>query len=194
MKDKHLALVLFVVLLNTLGKTWSNAPKYYKNLLYVSSWNSFYYYLCKRHLVYELIPNRLNWKLLRALHIFVVTPLLILYFLSKMPELLFKKIWYFIKWEFWSVLAEVALHKQGMVRFKYGWNFFWSGVVYLKMYLYSYLYSKRPILTWVLSIFSLIFFVKIFNIPIEKRLLKGPITFFATKKYPRRMPFKKFFS
>ncbi|OIJ19432.1 hypothetical protein BKP45_13380 [Anaerobacillus alkalidiazotrophicus] len=186
MRKKQISIILFIVLMNFLFKTWKVVPKYYKSLIFVSFWNSFYYYLCKRHLVFEYTNKGINWKLLRGLHIFIATPLLVLLFLCKLPKTLSKQIVYILKWGIGSFFIELFLLKQKLIKFKYGWNIYWSGLIYFKMYTYSYLFNKRPFLTWVLSIFSLLFYIFKFNVPLTKRLLKGPFLFFLPKsiKYP----------
>lgn len=185
MKQKQILLILIIVLINVFTKSWKVAPKYYKSLLYVIFWNCFYYYICKRHLVYEFVNGGFNWKLLRAIHIFIVTPSITLLYLAKLPKSLPKQAVYTIKWVFVSFVVETFLNKQKLIKFKYGWNVFWSTLIYFQMYVTSYLLMSRPILTSFLSLSSLIFFIVKFKVPMSKRLLKGPldILFPKVKKY-----------
>ncbi|WNF35266.1 hypothetical protein RJD24_12410 [Bacillaceae bacterium IKA-2] len=181
MKQKQIALILIIVLINVFSKSWKAIPKHYNSLLYVIFWNSFYYYICKRHLVYELVSEGFNWKWLRGIHIFVVTPLIVNLYLAKFPKSLAKQAVYTIKWVFGSFVFETFLHKQKLLIFKHGWNVFWSTVIYFKMYVYSYLLTKRPGLTAFLSLSSLTFFIVKFKVPLSKRLLKGPFIIFLPK-------------
>lgn len=175
MKQKQIALILIIVLLNVFNKTWKDLAKYYKNLIFVIVINAFYYYLCKRYLVWEFRPGGLSWRWLRVNHTFVVTPLLILLYLSKLPNTLSKQIVYIINWVIGSFIVEYGLHNLKMIRFKYGWNVFWSGLLYFKMYLYSHIFTKNPITASVLSLLSIIFLIVKFRVPLTKRLLKGPV-------------------
>lgn len=155
---------------------------YYKNLVFVTVINAFYYYLCKRHLVWEFRSGGFSWRWLRIYHTFVVTPLLILLFLSKLPNTLSKQIVYIINWVIGSFAVEYGLHKLKMINFKYGWNVFWSGLLYLKMYTFSHLFTTRPILASILSLASIIFFIAKFRVPLTKRHLKGPIFMLLPKR------------
>lgn len=168
MRNKHILLILGVVLINLLGRTWRYIPRYYKSLGYVTSINILYYILCRRHLVWEFHPKGVHWWLLRGIHIFVVTPLLTLSFLAKLPSSISKQIWYIIKWVLVSSGLEYISHKQHLIQYKHGWNGFWSGILFLKMYVYSYLFSKKPLLTWILTFCSASFFVFKFKIPLRK--------------------------
>ena len=169
MKWKHLFLMVLVLVLNIKGKTWRDIPKYYKSLGYAAVINAIYYKLCKRHLVWEFTPNHFNWRLLRIIHIFIMTPLLVLLFLSKCPKTGFTQLGYLLKWVFFSSIVEYTAHKQRMIQYKHGWNIFWSGVLYLMMYVYSSLFSKRPVVTCFISFCSIVFFIKKFKVPIKSK-------------------------
>ncbi len=179
---KHIVMVVMILVLNFKEKTWVNIPKYYKSIFYATVCNAFYYYLCKRFLVWEFNPDGIGWRTLRGLHLFVITPLLVLLCLSKFPKSFTKQIFHIIKWVVGSSLFEYILAKRNLIIFKHGWNIFWSGLLYLKMYLYSFLFIKRPFFTTVLSLCSVVFFIKKFNVPLSKRLLKGPIFLIIPKK------------
>ncbi|WP_088036336.1 hypothetical protein [Evansella clarkii] len=173
MKNKQIkgqaAIVLLIVLVNLYNKTWRHFPKYYKNAGYVSMVNIFYYYLCKRHLVWEFPPNKVNWTLLRIIHIFFITPFLVLAFLSGYPSTFRKQFWHVIKWVAASSITEYIIHKQKLLQYKHGWTIFWSALLYLKMFTYSKLFGKRPLTTLFLSLCSLVFLIKKFKVPINKK-------------------------
>lgn len=182
MKQKQTALIVIIVFLNIVNKTWKDLAKYYKNLVFVIIINAFYYYLCKRHLVWEFRPGSLSWRWLRVYHTFVVTPLLILLYLSKLPSTLSKQIVYITNWVIGSFVAEYGLHKLKMIKFKYGWNVIWSGILYLKMYTYSHIFTSRPVTASILSLVSIIFLIFKFRVPITKRHLKGSLFFLLPKR------------
>jgi len=169
MRYKHLGLILFMVLLNVLGKTWRDVPKYYKSMAYVSCVNAFYYLLCRRHLVWEFTPNGINWKYLRSAQILIVSPLLVLLYLSKLPESRLKRIVYTGKSILIACFVEFFVHKQKLIQFKHGWSLLWSSFMYLMMFTYSSLFTKRPFLTLFLSILSSVFFIMKFNVPLKTK-------------------------
>ncbi|WP_096186479.1 CBO0543 family protein [Evansella halocellulosilytica] len=182
MKQKQIALILFIFILNIFGKSWRYVPKYYRSLIFISFLNSLYYYICKRHLVWEFNTRGVNWRLLRAIQTFFITPSLVILFLSKLPDTLLKRIVHVIKWVTCSSLIEHFIHKKKMIRFKYGWNIYWSTLIYIKMYVYSYLFYINPLFACILSLCSLIFFIITFQVPLTTRFLKGSITVLFPKK------------
>ena len=174
-KHKHIVLITLLTLLALIKKSWRNFPKFYRNIGFISFLNAFYYYLCKRHLVWEFNHKGMNWRFLRGLHLFYVSPLLVLMFLSNFPNgSLGKKIIYFCESVVISMALEVYMVRERILRFKHGWNFYWSTLIYIKIYFYSLLFTKRPLLTTILSVLSMIFFIIVFKVPLTSRLRKGP--------------------
>lgn len=167
-RNRHIFLVIIVILLTISSNSFREIPKYYKNMVYVSSFNAIYYFLCRRHLVWEFIPSTgIHWLLLRVVHTMIVTPLLVLVFLSNMPNTLFRQFIHFIHWVTISSAVEYLIHKKHLILYAHSWNVFWSGVLYFKMFLYSHLFTKRPILTLFLSLCSTVYFIFKFNVPLK---------------------------
>ncbi|WP_438824364.1 CBO0543 family protein [Bacillus sp. JJ1533] len=170
-RNRHISLVLSIIFLTIFSHSWRDVPKYYKNMVYVSLFNALYYLLCKRHLVWEFIPNGINWLFIRVLHTIIVTPLLVLVFLSKMPNTLMERFIYYLRWITISFAVEYLIHKKHLILYAHGWNIFWSGILYLKMFLYSHLFTTRPVLTLFLSLFSTVFFIFKFKVPLKTKHL-----------------------
>ena len=166
-RNRHIVLILIVILVTISSGSWRGIPKYYKNMVYVSSFNAIYYLICRRHLVWDFIPNGIDWWVIRVIHTIIVTPLLVLVFLTKMPNTLFKQFIYYIRWIIISFVVEYLIHKKHLILYAHGWNVLWSGLLYVKMFLYSHLFTKRPILTLVLSLCSSVFFIFKFNVPLK---------------------------
>lgn len=169
-RNTHIFLVLIVLLLTLSSNSWREIPKYYKNMIYVSSFNGLYYLLCRRHLVWEFIPDTgVPWMLLRFVHTLLVSPLLVLVFLSKMPNTLLKQMMYFIQCVTICTAVEYFIHKKKLLQYSHSWNIFWSGILYFKMFLYSHLFTKRPAFTLSLSFCTTVFLIIIFNVPIRRK-------------------------
>ncbi|GAE36815.1 hypothetical protein [Halalkalibacter akibai] len=180
---KQVFFIIAVTLISACGRPWRCLPKYYKSLLFISFMNSLYYYLYKRNLLWVLNPTKgLHWKLLRALHIFYVTPTIALSFASKIPKNNAAKICYFMIWVIVSTSVEQYVMKRGLISFKHGWNAYWSGFIYINLYLFTYLFVKKPILTVILSVVSISYIIREFPIKFESRFLKGPILALLVRK------------
>ncbi|MFA9455968.1 CBO0543 family protein [Halalkalibacter sp. AB-rgal2] len=181
MKQKHLGFILVMIFINVFLRTWKTFPEYYKSLLYVAFINSCYYYLFKRRLLWDFNPGEFNIYVLRALHLFIGTPLLVLSCLAYFPKTLSKQTIYILTWTLGSTCIEYIASKSKLITYHNGWNIFWSCFIYFKMYTFSYLFQLRPILTWGLSTISLIFYMIRFQVPLETRFLKGPILLWLQK-------------
>ncbi len=139
-------------------------------MLYVSFFGLLYNILCKNYLMWDFKPTFQylnNRKIIRTLHIFIINPLLILSYLSTIPDSIWNKILYTGKWIISSTLVEwMGLRIFKVIFFNNGWNLGWSMLIYVKMYFLSYYMTKKPLLTWMLSFVSTIFFLIRFKVPV----------------------------
>lgn len=165
MKIKHIILILSIIWLSR--NSWSDIPKYYKSLFYASSFNALYYLLCRRHLVWEFTPIGIGWRFIRFVHVIIITPLLVLTFLSKFPNSLFKQVIYTVKWVLTASAVEYFLNKQNLIIYAHGWNIFWTGLMYIMMFMSSLLFIKRPLITLFLSFCTTVFFTIKFKVPMR---------------------------
>jgi hypothetical protein len=165
----HFLLVLGIVLVSIFSNSYRAIPKYYKNMAYVSSFNILYYILCRRHLVWEFIPSGANWNVIRVVYMVIVTPLLTLNFLSKLPQELSKQGLYLIKWVLTASFVEYLAHKNKLILYGHGWSVFWSGFLYLIMFVYSYIFTIYPKKIVLLSLCTTVFFVYKFRVPFRKK-------------------------
>ncbi|MET3683230.1 hypothetical protein ABID56_001321 [Alkalibacillus flavidus] len=163
----HILFSLLLLALNIQKKTWRNFTNYYPALIYVCVFNVLYYILCRDFLMWELKDKTLSKSVVRALHILVIVPLLILLYLSNLPVSLSKQIVYINKWIIISIFVEFIGQKLKMISFHNGWNLYWSILIYIKMYTYSILMINRPLLTWVISTASTISFLIMFKVPVK---------------------------
>ena len=168
----HILLLAWLFRENNKNKTWKQLPRYYPNILYVSLFNWLYYFLVHHKLLWELQSNLFNRKTLKIIHICIINPLLILLYLSNLPNTFVKQFIYVIRWITISTLVEWIFYQRGKSFFYRGWNIGWSIVIYIKMYLFCLLFNKKPILIMNLSIIDTICFLLKFNIPVRKNMIK----------------------
>ncbi|GAE27411.1 hypothetical protein JCM9140_3556 [Halalkalibacter wakoensis JCM 9140] len=175
---RHILLSSFLIWLNYHQKTWKILPKFSRSLAYIAFINSSYYYFFKKHILWELQSNNLSLKQLRVIHIFFITPLIFLLCMANFPEHNLKlQIKHILKWSIKCALVEfMGLHTQ-MIYFKNGWNIFWSWLIYIFLFSFGYIYTKKPKHIWTLTIPTLMFFLVKFRAPFRKIFLLGPVLF-----------------
>ncbi len=172
----HVILATILILLNIKNKTWKNVNKHYISVLYVAFFNLLYYYICKHFILWDYKSNYLNVRWVRGIHLFAIMPLLTLLFLSNMPNNLFKQVFYLSKWILTSVVVEwFGLKKFNAIYFLHGWNLAWSSLMYLLMYMFSYLILINPVLVGILSACSVVILMVKFKVPFRSDYLMGPI-------------------
>ena len=168
----HILLLAWLFQENTKNKTWKQFPKHYPNILYVALFNWLYYFLVGNKLLWELQSSIINRKTLKIIHICIINPLLILFYLSNLPNTFVKQFIYVVRWITISTMVEGLFYKEGKIAFYRGWNIGWSMVIYIKMYIFCLLFNKKPILTLILSIIDTICFLLKFKIPVRKNMRK----------------------
>jgi hypothetical protein len=167
----HILLSLLLLTQNINKRTWRNFSEYSSSLFYVSFFNSLYYFLSKDFLLWDFNVKKSQLKIIRALHIFVITPSLVLLYLSNVPNSMLKHIAYLVKWVMSSTCVEwIAYKKLKMIDFYNGWHLGWSLLVYVKMYFFSWLVIRRPLLTWCISLAVTAFYLYIFNVPVKRNV------------------------
>ena len=162
----HILLAIWLLYLNLKNQTWRSFPQFSRSIIYVISFNGLYFFLCKDRLLWDFRSSYLKVKTVRRLQIFLITPLFILLFLSKYPKNLYNRILYICKWMGMSLLIESIALKRGAIIFKNGWNLNWSTIIYILMYVFSYLMSIKPLLTFTLSFAPTLFLLYHFQIPL----------------------------
>ncbi|WP_138419651.1 CBO0543 family protein [Aquibacillus sediminis] len=165
-RNQHIILMTCIVLLSVFTHSLRDIPKYYKNMAYVGSFNAIYYLLCRRHLVWDFAPNGIHWLVIRFIYTLIITPLIVLIFLSKMPRERVRQVSYIIRWTIIASIVEYVAHKKKLILYSHGWNIYWSGLIYVKMFVCSHLFSKRPLITLALSTVSTAFYILKFKVPI----------------------------
>ncbi|MGM0904701.1 MAG: CBO0543 family protein [Bacillota bacterium] len=106
---------------------------------------------------------------IRFVHTLFVTPFLTLIFLSNLPKEVCNQFFYLIRWVLIASLVEYLAHKKKLILYAHGWNVFWSSILYLMMFICSYLFTKYPINTLVLSLYSTLFYVYKFQVPLRRK-------------------------
>ena len=108
----HILLLAWLFQENNKNKTWKQLPKYYPNILYVILFNWLYYFLVRHKLLWELQSNLFNRKTLKIIHICIINPLLILLYLSNLPNTFVKQFIYVVRWIIISTMVEWLFYKE----------------------------------------------------------------------------------
>ncbi len=176
----HILFLVSLFLLNMKKKTWRNLFVYWPSMFYVSFFNFFYYFLCSPYLLWDFKSKMISTNALRFIHIVLINPMLILLFLSNLPKKVGSQIIYFIKWFVFAFVCEISCKKFNLIYFTRGWHMGWSMILYIEMFWLSLLHTKRPSLTWSLSVLISFGMLLVFKVPIQKTI---PHNFVRIRRY-----------
>ena len=166
----HIALIIWLLIINIEKKTWHYFRENMLGAGYVMVCNACYYYLCKQKPLWTFKSKYMKSTTVKMLHLFIVMPLIIFSYLTRFPKTLIKQILYISKWVINSLIIEWIGLKFKAIEFKHGWSLSWSALMYILMYVFSNIISKKPRLTGAFSILAAVFLLGIFNIPFKSQL------------------------
>lgn len=126
--------------------------KHLDSILYVCSFNLLYYFLCKDYILWDFKPKKVNSIVIRIIHLIFIMPLIVLLYLEHFPKKKADQLIYIFKWVTSSAVIEcIGQRLFNMIYFDNGWHMGWSIWIYVKMYTFSILFKKYPLLILTLS-------------------------------------------
>jgi len=167
----HLILALVSIFAVWLKGDYRDWKFFYPTMQYIAIGNLTYNFLCASHWLWQLSPDItwLNHSLLEMAYTFITFPLTALMFLSHYPEgqgkwRIFR---HYLIWIALYVGIEIFLLIRGNIIYKYGWGLWWSALFDCIMFPFLRLHHKKPLLTLIISVPMVIFWVWYFDIPVS---------------------------
>ena len=151
---------------------WSNWKKYYPTILFIISVDFFISILMYEHPLWTFrgslfIPNHTIADFILT---FLSFPSLTLVYLSLYPyqSSWTKQVLYLSLWFGFMVFMEVLFLFAKLISYNHGWNFGWSCVVWLFLFIGLRLHHTRPLWAWLLCFLCTAFLILYFHIPVTK--------------------------
>jgi len=151
---------------------WRNWKKYYPSILFVICVDFFICILTYKYSLWEFQPSFLipNHTTAEFLLVFTFLPAMALIYLSRYP---FKLKWtiqfrYVMIWTLIYDVIEFIFVKARLIIYQHGWNYWWSCLVWLFIFIGLRLHHTKPLLAWALCFSCTIFLILFFHIPISK--------------------------
>ncbi|WP_051633563.1 CBO0543 family protein [Bacillus sp. UNC41MFS5] len=151
---------------------WRNWEKYYPTILFIIAVDFFITVLMSEYPLWTfqgslIVPNHTIADFMLT---FITFPNLTLLYLSLYPyqshwpkQVLYIGIWFIIE-----VITEYLFLSAKLISYTHGWNFGWSCLVWLFMFIGLRLHHARPLWAWVLCFMCSAFLILYFHIPVTK--------------------------
>jgi hypothetical protein len=161
----HIGLGLWMLFAALRWGDWGRFRHYYPTMIYVT--------VCK--LLYELIAHETFylWKLhtdfgpnylgIVIIHAFFLYPFSAFLFLSNYPKELNKQITHYSKWIFIYASLELIGYKYGTILYYNGWNFWWSLLFIVNMFVFIRIHFVNYLWAIPLTILSVLFYMRLFS-------------------------------
>ncbi|MBB6447226.1 CBO0543 family protein [Bacillus benzoevorans] len=147
---------------------WRNWHQYYPTILFLIIGDLLYDFLLYNKsmwLFHDLIlPNHTTITLLSMAVTYSAT---VLIYLGRFPEGWRKRSLWFLLWLGIFSLAEFINHEFGFITYHNGWNFSWSILFTVIIFLLLPIHYKKPLAAWVLSLIIILSLLSIFNVNLD---------------------------
>jgi hypothetical protein len=112
-------------------------------------------------------PNHTIFDFIVAFTFF--TPI-VLIFLSRYPykSKWYKQMLYISAWVIFEVFIELLIFSAKLITYHNGWNFWWSSVVWVFLFIGVRLHHTKPLWAWLLCFAGTAFLIIYFHIPITE--------------------------
>lgn len=164
----HVALSIFVIFAVWRWGDWKNWQKYHTTMLYFALGNLTYNFLTASYFLWRFNSDFLsNHTLTEMLYTFIIFPGTALLFLSNYPKTKKEQLKHYIRWVAIYVLVELAFIFTDHIHYQHGWNLGWSAAFDVIMFPILYLFYKKPIIAYLISIPIAVFFIWWFKVPVH---------------------------
>lgn len=149
---------------------WRNWEKYHSTMLYMVVFSLLYDVLTYNYSLWIFGDFFLPTHTLNSLAVtFIGFPCSVLIFLSRFPEhSIIKKVTYVALWAILYLAIEYFFLVIDLFYYDNGWNIWWSALLDVTLFPMLLLHHKKPLLAYLIGVPIIIFYLLVFNVPINK--------------------------
>ncbi|WP_223702409.1 CBO0543 family protein [Sutcliffiella deserti] len=164
----HILITILAILAAWRWADWSRFSAFHATILYMSAMDLLYLVLTVDDPLWILKSNiGVPHTIVTLLYTFVVFPSTVMLFLSNYPDIPFKKLFHYAKWIFIYIGVEWIGYLTGAIYYKNSWTLGWSLLFLIVMFPMLRLHFKKPILSYLLSFFIIVFLLYWFQVPLK---------------------------
>jgi CDP-diglyceride synthetase len=150
---------------------WRNWRMYYPTALFSAVGNLLYEVICSKYQLWAMETNGLPNRTLPILLLSIVgMPISIIVYLSNYPEKRPKmtQALYILLFIIIFGVLELISVKLGAITYHNGWNFYWSLLFDVMMFIILIIHHRNPKWAWLLSAGTIIVIMTMFNLTLDK--------------------------
>jgi len=169
-------ILLHVLFLSAAWKwgDWRNWRQYYPTMLYMIVGDLMYNFLTYNYTMWKFNPTSFD-KGIYSSHTlitlgidFINFPAVVLLYITHFPAKgLHKQILYILVWAMMNSLIELAAHFFSGISYEHGWNYGWSALFNVIMYILLRTHYKQPLLALGLSAILIVSYCFYFKLPLN---------------------------
>lgn len=167
----HVVIAILMLFITWKYGDWRHWKKYHTVMLYFAVCDLLYNFLTAKHFLWRLLPDLFsNYTLTELIYVMIVFPATALLFICNYPNKRSAIIIHYVKWVGSYTFVEWIYIKTNHIGYQYGWHLGWSFLFDCIMFPMLYLFHKKPLVAYLLSIPIALFFIWMFHVPVNTPL------------------------
>jgi len=146
---------------------WRNWKKYYPTILYIIVFSLFYEFLTQGYPLWRLDHPLLKNTFSVIVVSFIIFPATLMLYLPYQDKKIYKRMGFYLLWVLIYSIIEFSQYKLGNVHYFNGWNYGYSVLFDFGLFLAVRLHYKYPLITDVISVFTVPIVLALFSFPFE---------------------------
>jgi hypothetical protein len=164
----HVAIAVFTILASLKWGDWKNWRPYHPSMLFIATGGLLYEYIVKGNSLWKFHADFLYGHEMTVIVYAVITmPISIFLFLSHFPKKWYRRALYILLWSGVYIGVEWILFVFGRISYQNEWEFWYSFLFDIMMFLVIALHHYHPAKAYLLSIFITVFLILYFDVPFK---------------------------
>jgi hypothetical protein len=164
----HIAVSILTILASIRWGRWKDWREFHPSMLFIATGGLLYEYIVQENTLWKFHPDILYGNEMVVLVYAVITmPISIFLFLSHFPNKWLARILYILIWSGIYIAVEWVLYKFERISYQNEWSLLFSFLFDLVMFSVIALHHNKPIPSYIISVFIIIFLIMYFDVPFK---------------------------
>lgn len=164
----HIAVSILTIIASMKWGKWENWREYHPSMLFIAAGGLLYEYIVQENTLWKFHPDIFyGHEMVVMVYAVLTMPISIFLFLSHFPEKWVLRVIYIVVWSVIYISVEWVLLVFERISYQNGWSLLFSFLFDLVMFSVIALHHAKPIPSYIISVFIIIFLIKYFDVPFK---------------------------
>lgn len=164
----HIVISILTIIASMKWGKWKNWQDYHPSMLFIAAGGLLYEYIVQENTLWKFHPDFIyGHEMVVIVYAVITMPISIFLYLSHFPERWFLRVFYIVAWSVIYITVEWMLLKFDRISYQNGWSILFSFLFDLVMFSVIALHHHKPIRSYIISLFIIIFLIAYFDVPFK---------------------------